>query len=89
MSRAHRRLNKRQWARSRWAALERDGWRCVTCGKAGRLQVDHVRRLQDGGDAYKQSNLQSLCEDCHRRKSAEENELPDPERTAWRLFMRE
>ena len=87
MSRHHLRLNKRQWARVRRAALDRDNWRCCHCGRLGRLEVDHVRRIEDGGELYELRNLQTLCRDCHRRKTAGENELPNPERAAWREFM--
>ena len=85
MSGQHKRLNKRLWARARWAALERDNWRCRGCGKAGVLQVDHVKPLQDGGEKYDLRNLRSLCVECHRIKSYER---PNPEREEWRVFMR-
>ena len=34
--------------------FRRDGWRCVQCGKAGRLECDHVTALQreQGQDPY-------------------------------------
>ena len=33
--------------------FDRDGYRCRTCGKAGRLNCDHVKRsLKDGGAVY-------------------------------------
>ncbi|MBN3756056.1 HNH endonuclease [Paraburkholderia sp. Tr-20389] len=35
-------------------------------------EVDHIIRLEEGGtDA--DANLQSLCHDCHARKTAKEN----------------
>ncbi len=35
-------------------------------------EVDHIVRLADGGTDHP-SNLQSLCEDCHKEKTAAEN----------------
>ena len=32
--------------------LDRDGWACVKCGKAGRLECDHRIPLEDGGAVY-------------------------------------
>ena len=52
MSRHHLTLNRRSRAIARRAALYRDAWRCQQCGQAGRLEVDHVQPLEDGGDVY-------------------------------------
>ena len=51
MSRLHRQTHNRTWARIRREVLDRDGWRCQTegCGKPGRLEVHHVKHLQEGG----------------------------------------
>ena len=57
--------NRAAWRRARTAALERDGWRCRRCGRAGRLEVHHVRKLAQGGAAYNLANLETLCGDCH------------------------
>ena len=69
--------------------LERDGYRCqaVGCGKAGRLEVDHVIPMHRGGDAYDLANLQALCAfPCHAAKSRRENPRRRPvsaDRIAW------
>ena len=54
MSRYHTRLHARRWAAVRSTVFRRDGWRCVQCGKAGRLECDHVTALQreQGQDPY-------------------------------------
>lgn len=53
---------------------KRDRWRCVACGRAGRLEVDHIDPVANGGnDSF--SNLQSLCRDCHIEKTSRENAL--------------
>ena len=73
MSRRHRTLNGRRWAVVRRRILDRDGWRCRECGRAGRLEVDHVEALEDGGDPWVPDNLQTLCRRCHIAKTAAEN----------------
>ena len=46
--------------------LERDGWRCQTCGSMQNLHVHHLKfRSQAGGD--EEQNLITLCEECHTR----------------------
>ena len=82
------RLNSRRWKLARLAALERDGWRCAKCGRAGRLQVDHIQPLSEGGDGYKLENLQSLCIPDHLDKSWAERGVTAEQRR-WRSFQRE
>ena len=53
------------WQRVRRFVLDRDGWRCRKCGRAGALEVHHVKPLQDGGEPYDPANLQTLCRTCH------------------------
>ena len=91
MSRQHNTLNRR-WAVSRRAALDRDGWRCQFCGRAGRLEVDHITPMADGGQPYDLTNLQALCGRCHIRKTADENRARRPvpaEVQRWRDVVRE
>ncbi len=46
--------------------LERDGWRCQSCGRRDQLEVHHqIRRSQLGPDH--EDNLIVLCSGCHRR----------------------
>ena len=88
-SRHYAKLDRRRWQLLRLRVFQRDAWRCVRCGKAGRLECDHVRPLRRGGDPNDFANLQSLCRDCHIRKTAAENTKPDPARAAWRKLVRE
>lgn len=49
---------------------DRDGRRCRRCGRgepAVYLQVDHIVPRKRGG-TNDDSNLQTLCEDCNKRK---------------------
>ena len=92
MSRHHLTLNRRRWAVARRRVLDRDGWRCQSCGRAGRLEVDHVEALEDGGDPWALDNLQTLCRRCHIRKTAGENRarrLPSAEVRAWQRLVEE
>ena len=74
-----RRKGGRRWQVVRRAALDRDGWRCRACGKAGVLEVDHVVRIEDGGSEYDLANCQTLCRSCHVSKtSAERGITPLP-----------
>jgi HNH endonuclease len=47
---------------------ERDGWRCVKCGSAASLTVDHVWPHARGG-SLSLTNLQTLCAACNASKN--------------------
>ena len=91
MSRHHRRLHEDRWQRTRGEVFERDGWRCVKCGKAGRLEADHVVPLHvdPAQDPYAVAGCQTLCWRCHIDKTAGENSRPDPARERWRALIAE
>ena len=55
--------------------LERDGWRCQTCGSMQHLQVHHLKfRSQSGGD--EEQNLITLCAECHERMHSDQPASP-------------
>jgi DEAD/DEAH box helicase domain-containing protein len=73
------------WRQQRRKALERDGYRCRTCGANGgpggiTLHVHHIRPFRDYNyipgvnenylQANQVDNLVSLCPSCHRRAEA-------------------
>jgi hypothetical protein len=64
---------RRAWERVarfvRPGILERDGYRCLLCGSDGPLEVDHKTPLSRGG-SNEETNLQTLCRECNRRKWA-------------------
>lgn len=67
----------RRWRILRLRVFERDGWRCVLCGKAGRLECDHIKPMALGGEIWDMDNLRTLCRGCHvnlsRRKVVRPN----------------
>ena len=65
--------SSKRWRRLRRAVFRRDGYRCRSCGRRGRLEADHVVPIAAGGDPWHLDNLQALCRSCHIRKTAREN----------------
>ena len=47
--------------------LERDSYRCVTCGEYHRLVIDHIHPVAKGGSDHP-DNLQTLCWPCNSLK---------------------
>lgn len=64
--------NVSEWTKE--MVKRRDGYRCVICGSTEKLEVDHIRALQNGGD-NDPSNLATLCDDCHTAKTRMDNSL--------------
>ena len=92
MSRLHASLNHTRWQAVRRVVFRRDGWRCVLCGRAGRLECDHISPLErePGQDPYDPNGLQTLCRPCHIAKTAQENcREPTPPERAWRELVDE
>ena len=60
------------WRKLREVALADAGHACQRCGKGGRLDVHHVRSLDERHDlALDLDNLAVLCRPCHRLQQAE------------------
>lgn len=82
-----------QWRATRKAALERDGHRCVACGRGRadgtRLHVDHIVRADDGGERYDLTNCQTLCSTCHSRKTGRETAYDNKRRSQARKVQAE
>lgn len=87
----HRRFSRRvtrgpRWRAIRMAVLERDGFRCKSCGTSGRLEVDHIQPVRTNPElSYEVANLQVLCPSCHTRKTRLECGHPalPPDRQDW------
>ena len=97
MSRNHHRIAGPRWQATRRAVFARDGYRCVRCGKAGRLECDHripIDRDPDQ-DPYAVDGCQSLCRGCHIQKSRAERLETERRRpiapgvAAWRSLVAE
>ena len=76
VSKIHKKLDRRKWEKVRKEVLDRDGWRCVQCSKAGRMEVDHITDMSKGGAPYDLDNLRTLCSTCHIRRSFSPMRLP-------------
>lgn len=85
-SRHYAAMNRAKWKAARREAFERDAFRCVRCGNAGRLEAHHRIPLEEGGDPYALENLETLCRACHIR--AHRRPLT-PEQEAWRAYLGE
>ena len=77
------------WRRLRLRVLDRDGWRCRNCGRHGRLEVDHIIPLEQGGSMFDMDNLQALCRDpCHFAKTrGERTAKRGAESAAWEEYL--
>jgi 5-methylcytosine-specific restriction endonuclease McrA len=59
------RLEQQDYQNLREQVLRRDSWRCQSCGSMTNLELHHKQfRSHSGGDP--ESNLITLCFDCHR-----------------------
>ena len=64
----------------KWMAMRREVFAaepfCRLCAKAGKLhrayELDHIVPLHKGGDAIALQNLQPLCRECHKDKTAKD-----------------
>jgi 5-methylcytosine-specific restriction endonuclease McrA len=78
---------EKQTRKARWHGYGTTRWRkmrarllalhplCVECTGIATV-LDHITSVRDGGDAWAESNLQSLCESCHNSKSGRESHAP-------------
>jgi len=65
----------RPWRRKRDAVLKRDGYVCQPCKRNNHTtmatEVDHVIPQAEGG-SDDETNLQAICDPCHKAKTADE-----------------
>lgn len=71
------------YRKNRSLVLKRDGGRCVLCGRGRgdgvRLEVDHIVSVHRGGGSAL-SNLRTLCQSCHAKRTWEERKREGRER---------
>lgn len=72
------RYDTAQWQTARKAQIARCPC-CVVCASQGRTTpatvTDHIQPVRLGGDFWNSANHQSLCNQCHQRKSQSEKKL--------------
>jgi 5-methylcytosine-specific restriction endonuclease McrA len=60
------RLHSVSYQQLRKQILQRDGWRCQSCGAMSNLEVHHMQYRSHSGEEV-EDNLISLCTRCHVR----------------------
>ena len=79
-----------KWKAVRQKVFKRDNYRCVECGKYGRVECDHKIPIAKGGAVFDMKNLRTLCRGCHVQLSAAGNrKTVGPEIQAWQRFVNE
>lgn len=75
------------WQKKRLEILQRDNWKCCSCGSDEKnLQVHHLVYVKNNNPwDYDHSCLQTLCDDCHKVRQ----ELSDKASNALRLALRD
>jgi hypothetical protein len=53
-----------RWRMLRADVIRRAGYRCIACGRGGRLDVHHARGYRNLGNE-RPEELQAFCRDCH------------------------
>ena len=72
------------WPQFRKMIFERDGWRCVNCGKPGKLECAHIVDVQvDPSRELDPSNARALCRECHLAETRQQRRKVSPEQQAW------
>lgn len=64
-------LQTQEWRELRYATMQRDGFRCMICGRDAsdgvKLQVDHIKPRSMYPDLEKDpANLRTACSDCNQ-----------------------
>ncbi len=65
----------RPWRRLKQKIHLRDEWTCCSCGRVTmELELDHIVNVAQGG-TDDEANLQSLCVECHKKKTSRESQV--------------
>ena len=76
----------KRWRRLRRSVLASSRRRCAICGRAGRLEVDHLIPMFDGGETWAIANLQALCRGCPLCKDGSGEPPPTKGYTSGAVF---
>ena len=79
--------DRKRWNKLRLKMLDDANWRCRKCGKAGRMELDHIIPVKHGGEWWSESNLMIICRNCHFLKTGSENRLNSEEIEAWAAIV--
>ena len=52
----------------RMAVIEDYNGQCVACGATDKLELDHIKSIEEGGEPTDINNLWVLCKSCNSRK---------------------
>jgi 5-methylcytosine-specific restriction protein A len=63
-----KRIRGRKLQYIRMLVMMQSPW-CAKCKRRAWTELDHIKPLSAGGD-YSPENLQGLCAECHRKKTA-------------------
>ena len=79
--------NPARWRKLRGQIYDAENWRCAECGASRRLELDHVKPVEQGGARWDRGNLQPLCRSCHLSKTAKERQARRGPPTAWQRLV--
>jgi len=79
-------LRDPRWQKKRLLILERDGWKCCSCGSTNRnLQVHHLFYAKREPWDYEDIAYQTLCEDCHEKRG----KIADCIANSMRIYLKD
>ena len=67
------------WQAFRRRCIQRAGYRCERCGRAGRFEVHHKVPVAKGGKRFDFRNVEVVCRSCHFA----EHKTDNPQRREW------
>lgn len=81
-------LPPKLWDVVRKDAYKRAGWRCVICGKKGRLEAHEQWRYDEENALQTLVDVVALCKECHEVKHISRTSLFGREGEAMEQFMK-
>lgn len=86
--------HSREWRAVRLQVLERDGYLCQPCKRAGRITpaktVDHIELLRTNWSRRLDlDNLETICRQCHNAKHIERTQTRDKKRQRQNISQRD